>query len=334
MQKKNKLEPMCVATQISWLAKPLCVAALIWGCFFVSFFAEAKKKMYKQDINKALDVALDNIEYTEFEYGAKKLDREQAFKFLQQNPSIRTNNPTLNTFYLDHFASEIGLIQAAQDAINVLADSNIISDTELWEIKLQEAKIANNDIPTTALFVTNTKTINEIYLQSLEFGLDSLTELQWQIIENIANSCPYIAGDAVYKAREIIGIKKPSVNYNDLQICNNQGFYRTTKASGLAQRLQQVNKDYTANTEKIKSEKVFVYPNPASGAININYKFSNAEKATLNIYNILGMLIKQVTINNSKKLNNIDVTDLQSGLYTYKFMPTLSNSASGKLIIK
>jgi hypothetical protein len=286
------------------------------------------------DVEKAMMVALNNIEYTEFEYGAKKLDQEQSFKFLQQNPTVRTNNPTLNSFYLDHFTSEIGLMQAAQDAINVLADSNNIADTELWETKLQEAKNANTDIPNTAIFISNAKNINEIYLQSLEFGADSLSEAQWETIENLANSCPYISGDAVYKAREIMANKNPSINYNDLQICNSQGFYRTTKASGLAQRLQQVNADYSANKNILKNATAFVYPNPATNLINLNYNLQNSETATLFIYNLIGEELIQFKMITNKNLKNININTLGSGLYTYKFIPTIGNVSSGKLIIK
>jgi hypothetical protein len=88
------------------------------------------------------------------------------------------------------------------------------------------------------------------------------------------------------------------------------------------------------NVITTKQPSVFIYPNPATNTININYKLSLTEKATLNIYNLLGMLIKQVLINSNKELLNINVSGIQSGLYTYKFIPTLNNSTSGKLIIK
>jgi len=68
-------------------------------------------------------------------------------------------------------------------------------------------------------------------------------------------------------------------------------------------------------------EKIVVYPNPVSDKININ------KNVDLNVYNLIGdMIISKINI------NVLDVSKLQSGIYTLQIM--YKNKTINKRIIK
>jgi hypothetical protein len=285
---------------------------------------------------RALQVAMDNISYTEFEAGAEAQQRELVYNWLAANQGLRDSIPVLDSFYLAQHATDIRLIQDADKAIALLTDSATISNPSVWQLKLIEAKIANNNLSNNTVFSTNAKWINEIKLQQLQFGLDSITTLQWMQIENLANSCPYFDGDAVYKAREIIAFKKPANYYNDLRICNTQGYYKTNNQSSLDLQLKQLNEIVNAknNYGNAFSNDGFIYPNPASREINLKYNLQKEETSELIIYNLLGEKINIIKVKNEYELKRIDISNIFAGLYTYKFITQNGYTIIGKLEIE
>ena len=61
-----------------------------------------------------------------------------------------------------------------------------------------------------------------------------------------------------------------------------------------------------------------VYPNPASTNLNVQFAMDTDSDVIVNMYNILGNTVKSVSLGNLSSdlyTENIDVTDLSSGLY-------------------
>ncbi len=87
--------------------------------------------------------------------------------------------------------------------------------------------------------------------------------------------------------------------------------------------------DQASDTEgNINENNINISPNPAKDNIYININNKN-EKATLKVYNILGSLIKTQEI---RTIGNIDITDLEQGVYVFKVL-TKDNSYDKKIII-
>ncbi len=77
-----------------------------------------------------------------------------------------------------------------------------------------QVEIDNSKITTTAVYETNEKTVNDIYLNSFAVGED-LDSTEIAILSGVANQCPLEGGAAVHRARALIG----AANYDDYQIC-------------------------------------------------------------------------------------------------------------------
>lgn len=70
----------------------------------------------------------------------------------------------------------------------------------------------------------------------------------------------------------------------------------------------------TSVSEQITEKKAFsLYPNPASDIINLNIDNINNTNLTLNIYNVIGTLVKSEMLKQNKR--QINIGDLSNGVY-------------------
>jgi hypothetical protein len=81
-----------------------------------------------------------------------------------------------------------------------------------------------------------------------------------------------------------------------------------------ASSLRKANPEIAVSNEKSKN--IFVYPNPASNSININFDHTQLP-LEVNIYDVSGKLILQKSIAESSEI--IDVQGLENGFYLIKF---------------
>ena len=77
-----------------------------------------------------------------------------------------------------------------------------------------------------------------------------------------------------------------------------------------------------------------LFPNPATNKVSVKYNLNGANNAQLEIRNVLGSLVKKVSINESNGLLNVDVSDLTNGVYFYSFIVNNEIIKSKKLIIQ
>jgi len=87
-----------------------------------------------------------------------------------------------------------------------------------------------------------------------------------------------------------------------------------------------------ANAEKISVSDV--YPNPATGMVNIDYNLSNASSASVKIVNLLGSVVKSVNLSGGSNKTSIDVSDLTQGVYFYSVLVDGNVYKTRKLIVK
>ena len=77
---------------------------------------------------------------------------------------------------------------------------------------------------------------------------------------------------------------------------------------------------------------VNVYPNPNNGEFRINYSF-NQEGQDFILIDMLGKEIKQIKLENSKGVKNINVSDLSNGIYSYRIQNKKETLFFGKINI-
>ena len=84
----------------------------------------------------------------------------------------------------------------------------------------------------------------------------------------------------------------------------------------LSTGINEVQKGYLSNA----------YPNPATSITTINYNLPSLNNGHVYLYNVLGVMVKDIILSNLQSMVVISTSDLNSGIYTY----TLVNE--GKLV--
>ena len=93
--------------------------------------------------------------------------------------------------------------------------------------------------------------------------------------------------------------------------------------------LQSIDQNNTSNKLMLSCG-----PNPCFGDVTIKYKLpNNLPESKINVFNILGQLIKQIEINNDTKSNEIklDMGEFSTGIYFISF--NLENSPIKKIVL-
>lgn len=145
-------------------------------------------------------------------------------------------------------------------------------------------------------------------------------------------TCPYLGGNAVFRARVLHAMKHFGIHYDDLEICNGQGVYK----GGISKLQQQLNTiaNYNPNaqvqTKTFNEDAVYIYPNPAYNSISI--ACANANKIV--IYDLLGNTLMNQKLIDSNSVNKLDVSSLQTGIYMYKILMNNNVTFNGKLTIE
>jgi hypothetical protein len=92
---------------------------------------------------------------------------------------------------------------------------------------------------------------------------------------------------------------------------SNDTIFAGTAGSGIWVR--PIN-DFVGIEDRISGRNLAAYPNPASNLITIEIE----HKAEIEILNSQGQLIKTLTVNGNKNKVDVDIADIQSGIYLIK----------------
>ncbi len=177
-----------------------------------------------------------------------------------------------------------------------------------------QANITNTNITPDNLSETNDQLITEIYLHTwatdefVAFDGDQLNTLL-----NVAYQNPLSGGDAVYDARVLLGL--------DLD-----DFYAEDEA--------RLSKSTTPNSDQVSTHFGKIIPNPNNGTMQFMYKLDDGERAKIEIYDVKGHLMKFYALQSDQTLQNIEMTDVDCGIYFYRFTVEDRIVLSDKIVIQ
>jgi len=76
------------------------------------------------------------------------------------------------------------------------------------------------------------------------------------------------------------------------------------------------------------------YPNPASSLVSIKYDINDfSQKGRIIFYDVLGKSVKEVALNDKQGTATINISDLNTGIYFYKFIVDDKAIATKKIVI-
>jgi hypothetical protein len=90
----------------------------------------------------------------------------------------------------------------------------------------------------------------------------------------------------------------------------------------------------SATNETFEQSNIDIYPNPASQYLTIDRSKSQADIVELVVYNSLGQKVKIQSMQSLDKVSQIDVADLQNGVYFVQLFDTKHNSYTTQFLIQ
>ena len=87
-----------------------------------------------------------------------------------------------------------------------------------------------------------------------------------------------------------------------------------------------------------QGDRIFVshlYPNPALDFAQVDYQFSgNNQEVKITIYNVLGLLVKEIDLDKDDRSVKISLREFNSGLYMYQLLVDGKPVATKKLMVR
>ncbi|MBP6511629.1 MAG: T9SS type A sorting domain-containing protein [Bacteroidia bacterium] len=162
---------------------------------------------------------------------------------------------------------------------------------------LLEAGFYNSQVYSTELPFLNQTFINNMDILYQNYGLDSIVQHKESILF-IAHQCPYQGGNAVYSARFYSFLFNDSIEYDDMDICLQQGIYRIGHDESIIEK--------TINLE--------LHPNPANEYVEIKVVGLKPSKINISIYDLEGRILSTYSNVNSEGFK-LDVSHFKNGIY-------------------
>jgi hypothetical protein len=166
--------------------------------------------------------------------------------------------------------------------------------------EINRAEELNAEINDTTTIGTNTRTLNAVYLRTVEADQYAFTEAEENSLMEIALQVPYFGGDAVYEARALLGLDildYPAIPY------------------------RQQSPDQRTNRQFL------VYPNPATDLLVFESDNELDSRGLLQVFTTSGKLVKTQIADAEVLQFSLDVSALVPGIYFYTYTsPTFTTN--------
>ena len=284
-------------------------------------------------------------------YDSTAITNIAKFQKVKDGNDILFNIPEESLLKLDKYSAYIDTAMMAIEANDILLSSDTLSATQREElinsnISLQETAFnltaangdlissledikANNvtslsaineNIISKEIYESNEQIVNEIYFKTIAIGNLKFTDDDKSKLFSIAQQCPYAGGIAVYRARGIYELIDEKMTYDDDSFCvdPNKSFRRSNTFANQSQSI---------------AEYIYMYPNPTTDKVTVNYSLGINTTAQLVIQNLVGEVVTSYALNSSTNETVLDVSTLKAGIYLYTLRTTNGYIQNGKLVI-
>lgn len=171
---------------------------------------------------------------------------------------------------------------------------------------LASAPFLNNTITPTNNEEVNLQTVYDVYINTWAVDTFYFDSTQFAMLDSIAYQKPITGGDAVYKARVMLGLMIDDfVDMDD------------------AERLMRKNDSTSLTDNRFK-----LYPNPNNGMMELDYSLQVGDKGIIMIYDLTGRFVSDYILPNGNGTLSIDESKVNDGIYFYHIF------VNGKIVLR
>ena len=183
------------------------------------------------------------------------------------------------------------------------------------ETQAESIRTFNNLISSTKVYELNEKFVNDLYLRTVAKRIMEIPTSDQPQLLSIAHECPFVGGQAVYKARALYRLVNPIEAYDDYPLCHSLGFLRKRPSEDRPQ-LESV-----------------VYPNPSNNSATLAYSIAEDTKTTLEIFDFSLKLVATTVLNTAERQKQLNLENYIQGLYIYNIIQNNHVVSKGKFSI-
>ncbi len=178
----------------------------------------------------------------------------------------------------------------------------------------ESIKAANTNVGTTKLIESNEKQVNEIYLSTVGKEVDTFTVDQTNTLFFIANQCPMVGGNSVYRARSLYRLIDDEQQFDDPQLCLQHGI---------------IVKSLVAR----ETNTIGVVPNPARDGATLVLGKPLEEPGVFILFNPVGKEVMRLKVPAEEYRMSFATSGLATGVYHYRVVTDLGLVGNGRLSI-
>lgn len=175
-------------------------------------------------------------------------------------------------------------------------------------------KAVNAGLGTSELIETNQKQVNEVYLATIAKDVKAFTTEQATELFAIADQCPMMGGNAVFKARSLYWLIDDSYDFDDQLLCLPHGIIVKSMATAEPNALT-------------------VVPNPASDEATLVLTKPLDEPGVFVLFDAIGAEVMRYTIPVETPRFAFSTSALAPALYHYQVRGPAGVLGNGKLTI-
>lgn len=208
-------------------------------------------------------------------------------------------------------------IREYQETISDLSVSNSAALQVAADAKAATAgtvQASNAAIPTSELIEENQKTVNDMHLATIGKDVDTFTPEQAAALFDVANQCPMIGGNAVFKARSLYLLIDDAYEFDDVALCLPHGIA-------------------VKNLVAFEPNAVVVVPNPTIDEATLVLTQQLEGTVIFVVYDALGAEVMRYTVPAETPRFAFSTASLPSALYHYQVRGPSSIVGVGKLTI-
>lgn len=183
---------------------------------------------------------------------------------------------------------------------------------------IQQYLSQNAAVTTTAVYETNERTVNDIFLNTVAQGIFDFTSSQKDSLDVIANQCPKMGGSVVYEARALYQLIEEK-NYNDQDICFPS---HSALVNGTG---------HDVNTASLPM--VSIYPNPAGDEMVVALG-ENVMADRVEIVSLSGQPVLVRNIGEPLHKVTLPIGDIPVGIYFVELKNGNRRVSTEKLVIQ